>query len=137
MGATVTRVLFDETTTDTITTSTPTNGNSNTNINTVIDLKRAIGVEYEVDGVLKTAYLRQPAIRSSIISDFRSIILTAGAIMTPKILMNSGIGPGNVLKSANIPVLVESPLVGRGLKDHPAVGIILKVEPRKLTCMYI
>jgi choline dehydrogenase-like flavoprotein len=46
------------------------------------------------------------------------IVLSAGTIATPLILMRSGIGPADDLRSHGIPVLLEQPEVGRNLHDH-------------------
>ncbi|KAK3983968.1 putative GMC oxidoreductase [Cladorrhinum sp. PSN332] len=48
----------------------------------------------------------------------KEVILAAGAIHTPQILQQSGIGPAPLLRSANIPVLVDLPGVGSNLQDH-------------------
>jgi hypothetical protein len=53
----------------------------------------------------------------------RGILLASGAIMTPKLLMISGIGPKEVLRESNIDVLIDNPNVGKNLRDHPTVGI--------------
>ncbi len=47
------------------------------------------------------------------------IILSAGAIGSPQLLMLSGIGPAEHLEGLGIPVVADSPGVGRNLKDHP------------------
>jgi choline dehydrogenase len=51
------------------------------------------------------------------------VILTAGAINTPKILMRSGIGPRDTLKKAGLPLKKHLPRVGMNLQDHPVIGI--------------
>lgn len=48
----------------------------------------------------------------------REVILSSGAIATPKILQLSGIGPAEVLRSAGVDVLVDSPNVGARLVEH-------------------
>ena len=53
----------------------------------------------------------------------REIILCAGAIGSPQLLMLSGIGPAKHLRSLDIPVLCDLPGVGANLQDHPAVPV--------------
>lgn len=49
------------------------------------------------------------------------VVLCAGALATPQLLMLSGIGPAAQLEKFNIPVIVDSPGVGQGLSDHPQI----------------
>ena len=51
------------------------------------------------------------------------IVLCAGTYGSPPILMRSGIGPADHLKSVGLPVLVDLPGVGANLADHPGVDI--------------
>jgi choline dehydrogenase len=48
----------------------------------------------------------------------REIVLCAGAIGSPRVLLLSGIGPAEDLKWLGIPVVVNQPGVGRNLQDH-------------------
>ncbi|KAL8242743.1 hypothetical protein R6Q59_013045 [Mikania micrantha] len=59
------------------------------------------------------------------------VILTAGAIGSPHLLLVSGIGPRSYLSSWGIPVAVHSPFVGQFLYDNPRNGISF-VSPRLL-----
>jgi len=49
------------------------------------------------------------------------VILTAGALQSPAILMRAGIGPGAALQALGIPVAIDRPGVGSNLRDHPAL----------------
>jgi len=51
----------------------------------------------------------------------RRVILTAGALQSPAILMRSGIGPGTHLKSLGTEVAIDRPGVGQNLRDHPTL----------------
>ncbi|MCW1249352.1 GMC family oxidoreductase N-terminal domain-containing protein [Acaricomes phytoseiuli] len=53
----------------------------------------------------------------------REVVLSAGAIDSPKLLMLSGIGPAEHLREHGIEVLVNAPGVGENLQDHPE-GVI-------------
>ena len=57
----------------------------------------------------------------------RGVVLAAGAVDTPRLLMLSGIGPGPDLARLGIPVAVQSPEVGRNLQDHFGVRVIAEV----------
>jgi len=48
----------------------------------------------------------------------KEIIVSAGSLHTPQVLQRSGIGPKNVLASANVPVKINLPGVGENLQDH-------------------
>ena len=53
----------------------------------------------------------------------REVLLCAGAIDSPKLLLLSGIGPPDRLAGLGIPVVAERPGVGRNLQDHPLARI--------------
>jgi choline dehydrogenase len=93
---------------------------------------RAIGVEFMQRGELKRAFLRNAMIPESLQTQFdatsRGVIVAAGALGTPKILMKSGIGSAEELKLAGVEPKVLSEGVGKGLKDHPTVAVIVEVD---------
>jgi choline dehydrogenase len=60
------------------------------------------------------------------------VVLSAGAIQTPAILMRSGIGPADVLREAGVSQTVALNGVGRNLMDHAAVG--LWMVPKEGVC---
>jgi 5-(hydroxymethyl)furfural/furfural oxidase len=59
----------------------------------------------------------------------RQVVLCAGAIHSPAILMRSGIGPAAALAALGIPVLHGHEGVGRGLMDHPILRATLRLKP--------
>lgn len=52
----------------------------------------------------------------------RMVVLAAGAIHTPAVLVRSGIGPRDVLQRLGVPVVCERAGVGQNMQDHPAIG---------------
>ena len=56
------------------------------------------------------------------------IILSAGAVQSPQLLMLSGVGPSDLLRSLDIRVVHDLPGVGRHLTDHPGVGVVSDVR---------
>ncbi|APX10820.1 GMC family oxidoreductase [Tateyamaria omphalii] len=54
------------------------------------------------------------------------VVLSAGSIESPMILMRSGIGPGADLQGAGIDVRLDAPGVGANLHDHPGFGLHFK-----------
>jgi len=79
----------------------------------VVEGRRAAGVEVRVDGRLQTLRAR------------REVLLAAGALQSPQLLMLSGIGPGAHLQSLGIAVANDLPGVGRSLHDHVDVIQVL------------
>ncbi|MES2251235.1 MAG: GMC oxidoreductase [Pseudomonadota bacterium] len=51
------------------------------------------------------------------------VVLTAGALQTPALLMRAGIGPGARLATLGIQVIADRPGVGQNLRDHPALTL--------------
>ncbi|KAJ8985234.1 hypothetical protein NQ317_018263 [Molorchus minor] len=78
---------------------------------------RAFGVEYVRYG------------RKQVVLARKEVILSAGAINTPQIMMLSGIGPKRELTKHGIPVLKDLP-VGENLQDHVGMGgLTFRVDP--------
>ncbi|KIJ64876.1 GMC oxidoreductase [Hydnomerulius pinastri MD-312] len=82
------------------------------------DGSRAIGIEVAA-GETSPRYQ---------ISASREIILAAGAVNSPQLLMLSGIGHKEELGKLNIPVVKHLPHVGKNLLDHPMVPVIFRAK---------
>ena len=67
---------------------------------------RATGVEFRERGRLQVAHAE------------REVLLSAGAVASPQLLLLSGIGPAAELHSLSIPVIADVPAVGANLQDH-------------------
>ena len=52
-----------------------------------------------------------------------AVVLAAGAVASPLVLLRSGLGPADELRAAGVPVRVDLPGVGRDWSDHPAVFV--------------
>jgi choline dehydrogenase len=81
---------------------------------------RATGIAYCQDGVRKTLHAKN------------GIVLSAGAINTPRLLMLSGIGPAAHLKARGVDVLCDRPGVGANLQDHVGVHVVNAVSAHTL-----
>ena len=73
---------------------------------------RAVGVEYVQNGHTQRA------------DAAREIIVSAGAFLSPKLLMLSGIGPASHLQEHGIEVMVNLPGVGQNLQDHLQLPVV-------------
>jgi len=74
--------------------------------------KKTIGVEFIKKGKTRTVYSK------------KEVILSAGPINSPQLLMLSGVGPKEHLQHHNIPVIEDLP-VGQNLHEHYGlIGII-------------
>ncbi len=62
----------------------------------------------------------------------RLVVLCGGSLMTPPVLMHSGIGPREHLESFGIDVLGDEPGVGANLSDHPALSVVCQVRDASL-----
>jgi choline dehydrogenase len=78
--------------------------------------RRASGVEYGQGGVSKTIRAR------------RGVVLSAGAVQSPQLLMLSGVGPAEHLRAHGIDVLADSPGVGGNLQDHLQLRLIYRAN---------
>ena len=58
----------------------------------------------------------------------RGVVLCAGAVKSPQLLMLSGIGPGARLSALGLPVHAHLPGVGQGLMEHPVVKMSARVH---------
>ena len=82
----------------------------------LIEGNRAIGAVVESGGDIFTVEGDQ-------------IILSGGAIASPQLLMLSGVGPADHLRSHGIPVVNNLPGVGQNLRDHPIVPVTWRTKP--------
>jgi choline dehydrogenase len=79
----------------------------------LFDGDRCTGVEYRTGGELVRVAAGE-------------VVLAAGAVGTPQLLMLSGIGPQDHLREIGVEVLADLPGVGGNLHDHPMCGIVYR-----------
>jgi len=77
----------------------------------VVEGTRVVGVEYVQDGTRR------------LVRAAREVILSAGVVDSPALLMRSGIGPADHLKAHGIAVVADLPGVGGNLQDHLKLSI--------------
>ena len=82
----------------------------------VFDGRRAVGVRWRQGGQERLARCRG------------EVILAAGAIGSPQIMLLSGVGPAQQLGEHGIPVVLDRPGVGANLQDHLQLRLIYKVD---------
>jgi choline dehydrogenase len=80
----------------------------------LLEGRRARGVEYRHRNETRTALAG------------REVILSAGAVNSPQLLMLSGVGPAAKLKALGLPVVLDNPAVGNHLQDHLGMDYIYK-----------
>lgn len=105
---------------------TPNLGRSNLSVQTgahvtriLFEGRRAVGVEVRQGGALRQLKAR------------REVVLAAGALQSPQILMLSGVGPAEYLRSLGIAVVHDAPGVGRNLHDHVDVVQVVNAPDLK------
>lgn len=80
----------------------------------LLEGRRVTGVEYKADGALHSIAAR------------RGVVVSAGAVQSPQLLMLSGIGPAEHLRRHGIDVVADAPGVGRNLQDHLQIRLIYR-----------
>lgn len=60
------------------------------------------------------------------------VILAAGAVGTPHLLLRSGIGPAHHLEEVGVPVVLNASGVGQNLSDHPVVPLIWRTKDARV-----
>jgi choline dehydrogenase len=86
----------------------------------LFEKSRAVGVEYERNGSIRVVRCE------------REVILTAGAIATPRLLQLSGVGPADKLREAGIEVQVDLPGVGANLQDHLGIALFFEANVKTM-----
>jgi choline dehydrogenase len=81
----------------------------------IIEADRVVGIEVERRGAIEQ-------VRG------RLIVISAGALQSPAILMRSGVGPRDELERHGIELAREVPGVGSNLCDHPALAVVATVK---------
>lgn len=80
------------------------------------DGPRVVGVRYEQKGELRSVVAR------------REVVMCAGSLETPKLLMLSGIGPAARLNAVGITPVLDVPEIGQNLQDHPNITLFYKSQ---------
>ena len=82
----------------------------------LLEGNRAVGVLVESGDELFAAYADE-------------VVLSAGAVGSPHLLLLSGLGPSEQLRKAGVPLVHDLPGVGLNLRDHPGVVVSWRTKP--------
>ncbi len=89
---------------------------------TVVTGAQVLGLEWRGERVTGVRYATGRRSREAVAEATREVILSAGTLNSPQLLMLAGIGPAEQLRALGIDVRVDAPGVGENLQDHPYVG---------------
>jgi choline dehydrogenase len=93
---------------------------------TLVTGAQVLGLELE--GARATGVRYRAGRKETIARATREVVLCAGAINSPQLLMVSGIGPAAGLESAGVAVTHDLPGVGQNLQDHPFLTMLWEVR---------
>jgi choline dehydrogenase len=82
----------------------------------LVENGRATGVRFLRDGAAETLHCR------------REVVVSAGTLQSPAILMRSGVGPAEQLRALGIDVVRDAPQVGRNLQEHASFASMFEVD---------
>ncbi|CBJ28002.1 choline dehydrogenase [Ectocarpus siliculosus] len=92
----------------------------------------ATGVEFVLDGKVEQVNIAAPGSHGRAGS---AVVVTAGALHTPKLLMTSGIGDKAELEAHGLGCIADVPELGKNLQDHASVGVMYMLGPDILKLM--
>jgi choline dehydrogenase len=82
----------------------------------LFDGRRAVGVDYERDGARHELRCRG------------EVVLCAGTLTSPRLLLASGVGPAAHLRERGVPVVADNPAIGRNLQEHAICLMLWHVD---------
>lgn len=82
----------------------------------VFEKDRAVGIEVIEGG------------RPKLVRAEREVLISSGAIGSPKLMLLSGLGPADELRALGLPVVADLPGVGRNLHDHYGIDIVYELS---------
>ena len=82
----------------------------------VVENGQAVGVEIVENG------------RATLHRAEREVLITSGAVGSPKLMLLSGLGPADELRAVDVPVVADIPGVGKNLHDHFGVDIVYELS---------
>ena len=85
-----------------------------------------VGLTFEGGHCTGARFLQRGQLRQ--VTALRGVVVCAGAIKSPQLLMLSGVGPSATLSARGVPVHVDLPGVGKGLMEHPVVKLSARVH---------
>jgi choline dehydrogenase-like flavoprotein len=89
-----------------------------------------LGIEFEGDRAVGVR-LRKGRRGEELVRAEREVLLSAGAIGSPQLLLLSGVGPASELRAAGVEARHDLPGVGHNLQDHPFVTMIWEVSDQQ------
>jgi choline dehydrogenase len=95
-------------------------------------LTNALAVRVMLENGRATGVELRQGNRAATVRARREVILSAGALSSPTLLMRSGIGSAKALERFDIRVVADLPGVGRNLQEHPGASLTFEVRERTL-----
>jgi choline dehydrogenase len=89
----------------------------------IFEGKRAVGIEFSVNGQKRV---------ERVTKEGGEVLLSCGAVASPKVLQLSGVGPASVMQEFGIKMVHELPGVGMNLQDHIAARSVFKTNEPSL-----